>query len=376
MPGERERGHDRQAEQRRREPGGARRERGGPASGRGAHRGSSSTIRQPRGLPLLGPQRPAVRVGDRPRDREPEAGAAVARRARPVRPVEALEDPLGLRVRDPGALVVDGDPHRAAVRRVRAEPDAAVVGRVAHRVVEQVGHDLVHALRIAVRGQVARLHGDPQPHRPVVAQRALLQRALEQRPHRERHGRERLGARLHAREVEQLRDEPPEPLRLRQSDAQGPRVGRLDAVGEVLQQGLEGADRRAQLVGDVGDEVAALAVDVRELRGHRVERAGELAHLVARRGGHPHVVAAGGHGPGGRRHLPQGEGHPVREEAHHQQPERGRDQHPQRQVDAEPRAPAEHQHRPRDRGDDDHAELRADRRQAVERPHASAGSSA
>ena len=55
-----------------------------------------------------------------------------------------------------------------------------------------------------------------------------------------------------------------------------------DAVGEVLEQGAQCGERGPQLVADVGDQLAALAVDVGQLVGHRVERAGELPDLVAR----------------------------------------------------------------------------------------------
>ena len=94
------------------------------------------------------------------------------------------------------------------------------------------------------------------------------------------------------------------------------RIGRLDAVGEVLQQRLERADRRAQLVRDVRHELPPLAVDVGELRRHRVERAGELADLVARRRPHAHVVVAARHGARRGRHLAQRRRRAAREEAH------------------------------------------------------------
>ena len=129
-------------------------------------------------------------------------------------------------------------------------------------------------------------------------------------------GPQRQRAALQPRQVEQLLDEPAEPLGLAQRRAQRGGIGRLDAVDEVLQQRLQRADRRAQLVRDVGDEVAAHAVDVGQLGGHRVERAGQLADLVARGRAHaPAVVAARHRGRRGR-HLAQRRGHPARQELH------------------------------------------------------------
>jgi hypothetical protein len=48
-------------------------------------------------------------------------------------------------------------------------------------------------------------------------------------------------------------------------------------------------------VGDVRDEVAAQAIGLRELGGHAVERARQLADLVVRRHRHLTAVLAGGH---------------------------------------------------------------------------------
>ena len=60
-------------------------------------------------------------------------------------------------------------------------------------------------------------------------------------------------------------------------------IGVGDAVDEVLEHGLQRGDRRAQLVTDVGDEVAAQPVGLGELGRHLVERTGERADLVVRR---------------------------------------------------------------------------------------------
>ena len=79
----------------------------------------------------------------------PEAGAAVAA-ARRVGAVEALEDALGLGGGIPG---LRRRPRCERCRRPRAtQPHAAVGGRVAHRVLEQVRDHLVHALGVARHG--------------------------------------------------------------------------------------------------------------------------------------------------------------------------------------------------------------------------------
>ena len=67
---------------------------------------------------------------------------------------------------------------------------------------------------------------------------------------------ERQVAGLEARQLEQLVDEAPEPLRLREHDLERLRLGLLDAVQQVLQVRAERRDRRLQLVRDVRDERA------------------------------------------------------------------------------------------------------------------------
>ena len=137
-------------------------------------------------LARLGADRAAVGVDDPARDRQPEPGAAVARGARRVGAVEALEHPLGLGGRDAGPLVGDHDRGAAGGRGVGAQPHAALGRRVADRVVEQVGDHLVQPLGVAGGLQVAGLDAHLQPHRPV-AEHALARGLLEQPAHAERH---------------------------------------------------------------------------------------------------------------------------------------------------------------------------------------------
>src|SRR5262249_28522903 len=81
-----------------------------------------------RRLPLADEDRSSVGIDDPACDREAETGAAVARRARRVHAVEALEHALALGDRDARPLVGDLDRRDAVRRRVRAQPHAAVQG--------------------------------------------------------------------------------------------------------------------------------------------------------------------------------------------------------------------------------------------------------
>ena len=192
--------------------------------------------------------------------------------------------------------------------------------------------------------------------------------------HREALGRQRDRPGLQPREVEQLLDEPPEPLGLGECDLDRLRVGGRDAVGEVLEHRPQRADRRPQLVRDVGDEVAAHPLDVREVGGHRVEGARELADLVARAGGDAALVVAARHRRGRRRHLAQRRGHAAGEALDEREPDHDRDHDAQPERQPELVAEREDHDRRRHGGDDHHAELGLDRAKRVERPHAAASS--
>ena len=76
-----------------------------------------------------------------------------ARRAGRVGAIEALEDPRLLRLGDARPLVDHFDDD-AVAGAARADLDDAAAGRVAHGVLEQVGDDLMDALRVAVGGEL------------------------------------------------------------------------------------------------------------------------------------------------------------------------------------------------------------------------------
>ena len=175
-------------------------------------------------------------------------------------------------------------------------------------------------------------------------------------------------ARLEARQVQQVRHQPAEPFRLRERGLHRRRVRLRDAVDDVLELGLQRRDRGAQLVRDVGDELAAERVGLLEVVGHGVERVRELAHLVQARRAHPLAVVARRHPPRGVRHLAQRGRHATRQQLRDDQGpddrDRERARRPQVVVQPEPRD----ERRRGDRRGHQHAELDLDRAQAVQRP--------
>ena len=276
-------------------------------------------MRQPWRLCLLGVDRAAVQLDDPARDREPEAGAAVGRRSGPGRAVEALEDPLGLVGGDARALVGDLDPYACSGSRCASTLDAAARRASgaprSRRGSRPPGAALASPSSRGSGGAVEVEHartcalaaGSRHSARDVARAAAARERASRSSGTAPDSSRERSSSCSTRR---------PSRSTWREHPSSAVRGRLLDAVDEVLEQRLQRGDRRPQLVGDVGDEVAAHAVGLGELGGHRVERAGELADLVARgRGDAPRVVAPR-HRRGGRDHLAQRRRHPAGEEPH------------------------------------------------------------
>ena len=203
----------------------------------------------------------------------------------------------------------------------RADRHLAVGRRVPHRVLDEVGDDLVQALVVAVERQVLGLHRHREADRSGVQPR-LPDREVEHRADLEHAPVERHAARLEPRQVEQLLHEPAQPFDLGEHGAQRLGIGRFDAVDQVLEHRLQRGDRRPQLVAHVGDEVAADPVGLGELGRHLVERAGERADLVARGRGDALAEVAARHRRAGVGHLPQRRRHPAREEADDDERER------------------------------------------------------
>ena len=122
----------------------------------------------------------------------------------------------------------------------------------------------------------------------------------EQIPHRDRLASQPLAAPFEPREVEQIPDDRFELVRLLLDDREialpGLLVDREVGHAERLDVAANRRQRRHQLVRDVGQELAAGAIGLRERRraavevgGHAIERARERADLVAAGLGRPHV---------------------------------------------------------------------------------------
>jgi hypothetical protein len=194
--------------------------------------------------------------------------------------------------------------------------------------------------------------------------------ALEQVARRERAHVERLLTGLQAREVQQLRHEPPEAAGLREHRAQRLGGGFADPVDDVLEHRLQRAERRAQLMRDVGDQVAPQAVGLRQLGGHPVERPGQLADLVVGGDGDLAAVLAARHRARDGGHLAQRLGRAARQQLH--ACERDRDARGRADDRRQPEPAHGDDRRGRrdpDRRDDDDPELELQRAQRLQRAH-------
>ena len=280
--------------------------------------------------------------------------------------VEAVEDPVPVGRCDARAVV--GDLQVQAVRAgPRGHPHGAAGRAVPRGVVEQVGEHLVQPGAVGPGHGLRRRHVDREPD-VAPGHRGLRHRRLEHLGHRDVTAVQRLGAGVDPGQVQQLAHQPAEPLGLRQRDLQGGRVRVGHAVDQVLQDRVQRRDRRPQLVADVRDELAPVAVGGLEVGGHPVEGAGQLADLVPRGVGHPAAVVATSHGARGGRHRAQRRGHAAGQhlgDAECQQ-HGHRERVPRAPVEVDQAVPDE-ERRHGHRDDDQHAELGLDRAQRVER---------
>jgi len=193
-------------------------------------------------------------------------------------PEEPGADRAPVRRNDKIGEVGHGDGHPVAVSP-RPHVDRCARGCVAHRVLEQVRHHLVHALRVTVGLEVRAFDHDVD--RDVGRmQTGLTHRVGQHRFHRERLAFEGEGSRFQTREVEELGDETSQPLDLEQHCCEQFRLRFLDAVDEVLEPSLERGDRRAEFMAHVGHQVTPDPIGLAEFGGHAVERPGEFADLV------------------------------------------------------------------------------------------------
>jgi hypothetical protein len=244
---------------------------------------------------------------------------------------------------------------------------------VADSVADEVRQHLSQPLLVDAQPKVGRRSGGEQKHVSFPGRLAPVGcDAFEQCPRRNAPSFERGGAGFELRQVEQLLDEGAEPLDLAQHLVERGHVHGLDAVDQVLEPRPERTDRRPELVGCVGDEVAAHAIDRLQLGRHGVERSRQLAHLVTGGGDDPALVVAVGHGTGGCDHLAQRGRHAVGQHLDDAECQQRRRKAGDQRRQPEPFAEGDDADRDCDGGDDDDAELQLDRAQEIERSHSSA----
>ena len=189
-------------------------------------------------------------------DREPEAGPTGAARPRPVDAVEALEDPVEVTARDADAGIGDAQLHRpvrAGPRR--GEDDLGPRRRVLDRVVQQVEQ---------CRDELAPIDVDPQRGIGIdddgdlrlVRSRSDAADRLAEHGHDVEVAELGVVAELDAAQLQQVVDRGAGPVGLRDHPLgeSGDDVG-VGLVADRLGQQAERADRRLELVADVGDEV-------------------------------------------------------------------------------------------------------------------------
>ena len=310
-----------------------------------------------------------MQLGHPPGHGESEAGPPGAVGAEP------LEDAVAVLRRHSPAGVDDLEPPRAAVGPAVGagrDADGRLGGRVARRVVHHVDQQLAQPGRVAgdheVVGDVHRDVGGP------AGGAHLGDDVLDERAQRHVLAVQVDHARLEAGELEQVLDQPTQALRLLERAAEVLGVGGHHTVGEVLEQGGHRRERRTQLVGDRGDEVAPLAVHPREVLRHPVEGGGELADLVGRRRAHTSGVVAARHRSRHLGHPPQRGDHAGGQQLRHAQRERDADRQHEQRRDVGGGAQQGQQDRGDDRRDHQQAELGLEAGDGVE-PGAHARSS-
>ena len=173
------------------------------------------------------------------------------------------------------------------------EADDAAGRRVAHGVCRQVLKRLLEPVAIAGDRFGPRLDRRFDRDARRAARRLVPGAdAIEQLRDADRLDREGPAAALEARELQQIANQPLEPLRFVADDRQVARACRLVERQLRHRQRLEVSPhrrhRRRQLVRHVGEQLAARPVRRRQglrssgqVRGHRVERAGDRRNLVA-----------------------------------------------------------------------------------------------
>src|SRR6266516_5740087 len=201
---------------------------------------------------------PTVRLDEVLHDREAEPGPALGARSSRIGAVEALEDAGKVLGRDTGSGVLDRQ-QRGTTLALGRDRDPAARGRVAQRIVEQIGEDLAGGVGVGSDGlrRGADVEGELDPVR--------LRATGEGRPCLAGDGTDVDPLRcrapasgLDARQVEQLFHQPLHAVRIVENDA-GELLGlgsRRRLVGERFGVAGDRGQRRLQLVRHVRHEVA------------------------------------------------------------------------------------------------------------------------
>ena len=277
-------------------------------SGWRACRGSVSRNWAPSCGLAPGLQPPAVQVGVLERDRQAQAGATAGAGASGIGAPEAVEHHRRLADREPDAVVADRDRGRLLVGG-DGDHDLRALG-VVDRVDDEVAHDPLHPAYVAPRRCTAGPGRGPRRWRLRWSARARVtsttRRATSVRLTSSRSSTAAPG--VEPADLEQVDEQRLEPVELALQQLGG--APRLGVEGGLARRGGRRAghphrrQRRAQLVGHVGDEPALDAGQLLELADlalevgrHRVERRRQARQVVL--AAHPHPLLE----PPGRQSL-------------------------------------------------------------------------
>ena len=190
-------------------------------------------------------------------DRQPEPRAARLPAARLVDAVEPLEHPVDVARRDAGTVVLDGDVD-PAVGVGRGDHHRAAGIAELHRVVDQVGQGRHQLAAVADRLEVRVTRPAQHGHLPLGGHPCGPLDSIEQHLVDVDGTLQRPTAELDARQLEQIVDRPRRTMGLvDHARRQAANDLGIVAVRRRLGEHGERADRRLQLVTDVGDEVGA-----------------------------------------------------------------------------------------------------------------------
>ncbi len=217
-----------------------------------------------------GPDAAAVLVDDAATDGEAEAGAAQGAGVGGVALLEAVEDVFELVGGDAAALVADLDEGFAVVEIAGGEVDLAAGGRELDGVRDEVVERLQDA--VGVGPDVDAVGREEDADVGPWGARLLHAGGAAEQVFGAAHGRVQLGfAAADAFEVEDVVDQADEAVGVADGDVEHLlgllRAGRERSAGEQAERSAERGQRRAQLVGDGGDELVLHAVERAALGG-------------------------------------------------------------------------------------------------------------